>query len=67
MPASAQSRRCTSCSFDISSEKTNTGFCASTATLRQKFKASEVLPMAGRAARISKSLAWKPESMWSRS
>ncbi len=61
MRASEHSRRSESCSLDISSEKTATGTPASTAALRAMFRASAVLPMLGRAAKMMRSEFCSPE------
>ena len=59
---SAASMRSISCSELISSEKMPTGTPWRTAALRAISKASDVLPIDGRAAMMTRSEGWKPES-----
>ena len=55
MRASAHSRRSTSCSFDISSEKRPTVSPTRSATCCAMLRQNEVLPIAGRAATMIRS------------
>ncbi len=60
MRASAQSRRSASCSFDISSEKKPTVSPTRSATCWATLRQKEVLPIAGRAATITRSPFCRP-------
>ena len=66
MPSAHISRWVTS-SRDISIEKMATGRPSRMATCEATLSASEVLPMPGRAARISRLEGWKPAVIRSRS
>ncbi len=67
MRVSAEIRRVTSSTDDISSEKTATGFLKSTAILRAIVSARAVLPIPGRAAIINKVPFCQPLVMLSKS
>ena len=59
--ASAQSSRCTSCSFDISRLSTSTRLWSTTPAYLAMLSAKAVFPIEGRPAMMMKSLDWKPE------
>ena len=65
--ASAQRKRCTSCSFDISRLKMATGTSRSMATNCATLSTHDVLPIDGRPATIARSPAWSPVVILSRS
>ena len=67
MEATLDSRRRTSCSLLISRLKTPTVLPSRTAACSATLRARLVLPTLGRAARTTRSLAWKPVVSWSRS
>ena len=62
---SEDSRRVTSCSLLISRENTATVFLLCLATFRAMFRAKELLPMPGRAARSTRSERFRPWIFWS--
>ena len=64
---SAEIKRCTNCTADISSENTATGTLYSTVMFRAIVKTNAVFPIPGRAARTIMSDFWKPPVMRSRS
>ena len=64
---SAEIKRCTNWTADISSEKTATGTLYSTVMFRAMVRTNAVLPIPGRAARTIMSDFWKPPVMRSRS